>query len=191
MVSHRAGTCRGMDGDAAGGAQERLAPGSGEAEAAAEALLVRARACGLRLSCCLRAAAAAAGEAGPGLAAVAEEIALSCAYYTEKEMRRRRRVGPRDQALLSLDERIHQQERPAASPAWLSGILAGDLEALGQRLGLSEGQTRVWSLHVQGSPYDEIARVLGISRASVRTHLDRAHRKLSGSWLAAYRASVR
>ena len=45
---------------------------------------------GLRLAAALAAAARDAGDAGAGLRQAAEEIALSCAYTTERELARRR-----------------------------------------------------------------------------------------------------
>lgn len=172
---------------------KKVVPGSAEAEAIADALLVGARKDGRRLARCLRQVAIMGrGESGGRLGRLAEEIALSCAYYTEKELRRRPgKTVQEGSSPLSFDEALTPYEPVMASPHWLSGVLADDPSILARRLGLSEAQCRIWALHVQGCTYEEIARVVGISRASVRTHLGRAHRKIAQSWLAVYRSTVR
>jgi len=168
-----------------------LVPGSPEAEAFADALLMQAKRCGLRLAAALAAAARDAGDAGAGLRQAAEEIALSCAYTTERELARRRMRHVCDNG----GEPGEGEEAEACGVSsrlwWLSGLIATDLDHLARRLGLTQRQTAVWTATIRGETLDAIALSLSIGLSTAHAHLVRAQQKARDSWLAVYSQEVR
>lgn len=164
---------------------EFTAPGSAAAEAAADALLLRARRCGRRLAGCLRRAAEELPGSAAGLLDAADALDLSCAYHTEAELRARPRVCGRSQQETPLDESLWGIPVPA--DGCLSTFLAGGVAQAARRLGLAGRQAEVWARHLNGCSLWEISGELRISQSTVRILLRRAQRKASQSWLAAYR----
>lgn len=168
-----------------------LVPGSAEAEAFADALLMQAKRCGLRLAAALAAAARDSGDTGDGLRETAAEIALSCAYTTERELARRRMRHVCDNG----GEPGEGEEAEACGVSsrqwWLSGLIATDLDRLARRLGLTQRQAAVWTATIRGQTLEEIALSLGIGLATTHAHLMRAQRKARDSWLAVYSQAVR
>ncbi len=199
MVTRKAGAAISLEGHTGGPGEDAsgrlpradgLAPGSSEAEAAADALLLRARECGLRVARGLRVAAAAAADRGASLRSAAEDLALSCAYYTEEELRRWPRIGGRRRPPASLADADGEPAAGLSHPGWLGGLAAPGLAAMAARLQLPARQAEVWAAHVRGDSLTEIAAALGLSRSTTYAHLVRAHRRVRAGWLAAYRESL-
>lgn len=161
-------------------------PGSAAAEAYADALLMRAKRCGMRLSYALSRAAEGAGEAAPGLRRAAEEVALSCAYTTERGLFRRRMRHV-------CDDGSEPGEGAAGDPRhlwsghwWLSALVATDLDGMARGLRLTERQAAVWAAYVRGESLAAIAASLGIGLAATHSHLALAQRKARASWMPVY-----
>jgi DNA-binding CsgD family transcriptional regulator len=97
---------------------------------------------------------------------------------------------PADPAALAVREEQAlraQPDWPAALPPGASGTCA--MELLRSRYSLSAREAQVLELAIKGLANKEIAGLLGISTGTVRTHLERAYRKLgvSGRVEAAWR----
>ncbi len=168
-------------------AGEEFVPGSAAAEAAADALLMRAKACGLRVARCLREASAGSERRSALLARLACEVTDSCAYYTEAQLRRPARHNGRPVKTVALDSPGAEIGRSGC----LSAQVAAGLPALAARLGLSKTEAAVWMACVRGHTVRWIAAQLGITTSQAYRRLKRAQRKADVSWLAAYRESVR
>lgn len=169
-----------------------LAPGSPEAEAAADALLLRARRCGLRLARCLVEGARAEDErTRAALCRLAEEIAQSCRYYTESELRRPPRPAQRRVIFSPLPGEGDPQEPQAGTTAWLAALVALGPERLAARAGLTGRRAAVWARHLEGDPLTAIARSLGLNKTTTRYQLRRAHHQVCLSWLSTYQHSLR
>ncbi|MDH7571172.1 MAG: hypothetical protein QHJ73_16470, partial [Armatimonadota bacterium] len=134
-----------------------LLPGSPEAEAVADALLVCARGCGRRLAQVLIRAGREAGTKGEGLRRAGEEILLSCAYHTEAELRRRPRRNGRYLVPVPLSDLLTDRQPLCTDVAWIDHLTREGLPGLAERLGLAGRQAEVWVAYVCGFTPTEIA----------------------------------
>jgi DNA-binding CsgD family transcriptional regulator len=128
----------------------------------------------------LLATPAAAGFTGSAVAPLIALVALLLAAL----------AVPADPAALAVREEQAlraQPDWPAALPPGASGTCA--MELLRSRYSLSAREAQVLELAIKGLANKEIAGLLGISTGTVRTHLERAYRKLgvSGRLEAAWR----
>lgn len=164
-----------------------VCPGSAAAEAAADALLMRAKACGVRVARVLLAAARGRTK-GAGLRRAAGAILLSCAYTTERGLRKRHQmVVPSAEELGGACGAVTWRQ-PARD--WLALAISAHPEALAESVGLSGRQAQVWVARARGESISEIAAELGVGRAAVYRHLARAQARARQSWLAAYWESL-
>jgi len=155
----------------------------------ADALLMRAKRCSLRLARVLVMAAEEGVEGAPGLIRIARELVLSCAYTTEPPLR------PAGVCPLDGDERDVGEAagRALSSPRvhWLARLMETRLDDLAAGLGLTDCQRQVWTAHVRGETLPAIAEAQGLSLAMAHAHLRRAQARARSSWLAAYLEDLR